>query len=541
MKMFCYQCQETVNNSGCTMRGVCGKDAETANLQDLLIYILSGIALRAEKCGEKFDRPLGRFVYRALFATITNVNFSSERITSLITEGISLRDGIGEASCEGFTEEAAVWKGETAEELNEKASGVGILSLSDNEDVRSLKSFLLYGIKGIAAYSEHAAHLGYYSRDVLDFMREGLAALRKDLPAEELTELLLEAGSAAATAMELLDRANTETYGDPEPVQVPLKPRSNPGILVSGHDLRDLEEILKQSRGRGIDVYTHGEMLPANAYPELRKYTHLAGNYGSSWWRQGAEFESFRGPVVLTTNCLIPVKDSYRERIFTANEVGYPGIEHIPSNESGAKDFSRVIEMAAESEPPVPLEEGELTCGFARKRLEESAGDIIAAVKAGDISRMIVMAGCDGRHPSREYYSRVAEKLPSDTLILTAGCAKYRYNKLGLGEAGGIPRVIDAGQCNDSYSLGVTALKLKEALGLEDVNGLPLSLDIAWYEQKAVAVLLALIHLGFRNIRLGPTLPGFLSPGVGKAFSERFGIRLISDPDEDVSGMMEGK
>ena len=542
MSMFCYQCQETVKNTGCTSRGVCGKDEPTANLQDLLIYILQGIALIAENPGNKIERKSGVFICRALFATITNANFDENKIAELIKEAIKLRDELRVKNAGKINNDAVSWTASSAEAFKEKSAGVGILSYSDKNDIRSLKSLILYGMKGVSAYTEHAAVLGYFNDEIFAFLVKGLAAITKDLSAEELTALTLETGTTAVKAMELLDKANTETYGIPEITKVSTGVRNNPGILISGHDLRDMEELLKQTEGTGVDIYTHSEMLPAHYYPAFKKYKHLAGNYGNAWWLQNKEFEAFNGPILMTTNCIVPVKDSYKNRIFTTGMAGYPGVKHIPDREEGKqKDFSKIIELAKKLPSPSALEKGEITGGFARNQVLALSDKIISAVKSGAVKRFIVMAGCDGRQGSRKYFTEIAEGLPKDTIILTAGCAKYRYNKLQLGEIGGIPRVLDAGQCNDSYSLAIIALKLKEAFGLEDVNKLPLSFDIAWYEQKAVAVLLALLALGFKNIRLGPTIPAFLSPNIINVLVDKFNIKPINNAPDDVKLIMEGK
>ncbi|MBN2299435.1 MAG: hydroxylamine reductase, partial [Deltaproteobacteria bacterium] len=436
--------------------------------------------------------------------------------------------------------EAAAWYSNDPDEFAAKAKTVGVLA-ADNEDVRSLRELLIYGIKGIAAYADHAAILGHAYPEIYDFMMEALASTLKDLSAEEMVDLVVKAGGIAVKTMELLDKANTNAYGSPEITKVSIGVRSNPGILISGHDLKDMEELLEQTAGKGIDVYTHGEMLPAHYYPLFKKYYHLAGNYGGSWWKQGEEFESFNGPILMTTNCIIPIKDSYRDRIFTTGMAGYPGIKHIADRtEAGSKDFSGIIELARKCRPPIELEQGEITGGFAHNQVLTIADKVVDAVRSGAIKRFIVMAGCDGRHKSRSYFTEVAKSLPADTVILTAGCAKYRYNKLDLGDIGGIPRVLDAGQCNDSYSLAVIALKLKEVFGFDDINDLPISYDIAWYEQKAVAVLLALLFLGVKGIRLGPTLPGFLSPNVTKVLVERFNLKPTGEVQSDIEAMMSG-
>ncbi|MCK9233307.1 MAG: hydroxylamine reductase [Syntrophales bacterium] len=544
--MFCFQCQETVKNEGCGVRGVCGKTEETANLQDLLIHVLKGIALYAEKAGQKgpLDRRYGRFVAEALFATITNVNFDNDRITALIREALALRDALKEicgADAQDVRHDSAVWFSDDADEFAKKAAEVGILSMED-PDARSLSMLLIYGLKGIAAYAEHAAVLGFEDEKIDRFLMEALASTTRDLSVEDRVALVMRAGECAVDVMALLDKANTTTYGNPEMSRVPIGVRGNPGILISGHDLKDLEELLKQTEGTGVDVYTRGEMLPANSYPAFKTYAHFAGNYGNAWWRQAEEFASFNGPILMTTNCIIPVKEAYRDRIFTTGVVGYPGLKHIPDRpRGGMKDFSEIIALAKTCAPPTEIETGELVTGFGHHQVLALADRVVDAVKSGAIKRFIVMAGCDGRHKTRGYYTDVASALPPDTVILTAGCAKYRYNKLALGDIGGIPRVLDAGQCNDCYSLAVIALKLKEAFGLNDINELPISFDIAWYEQKAVAVLLALLFLGVKGIRLGPTLPAFVSPNVLKVLVENFNIRPITDVGTDVEAMMQGR
>ncbi len=545
MSMFCYQCQETARNTACTKRGVCGKPEETANLQDLLIFALQGIALVNEKAGGTIGRKDGEFVCEALFSTITNANFDDERISKLIRQALRIRDRLaaeaGEEALAGLPD-SATWSGESIDDFRRKAQEAGILSFSDDQDIRSLKSLLLYGMKGIAAYTDHAAVLGYFDDDIFDFQFRALAAIAAESDRERLTSLALEAGEAAVKAMALLDKANTEAYGHPEMTRVNIGVGENPGILISGHDLRDMEELLAQTEGEGVDVYTHSEMLPANYYPAFKKYDHFVGNYGNSWWKQNKEFESFNGPILMTTNCIIPVKDSYAGRIFTTGMAGYPGVEHIPDRENGGrKDFSQLIEMAKQCDPPEEIESGEIMGGFAHNQVMALADKIVEAVKSGAIKRFIVMAGCDGRQSARGYYTEVAEELPEGAVILTAGCAKYRYNKLDLGDIEGIPRVLDAGQCNDSYSIALIALKLKEIFGADDVNDLPVSLDIAWYEQKAVAVLLALLHLGFKDLRLGPTLPAFLSPNVAALLVEKFGIKPVGEVKEDIEAMMKGE
>jgi len=437
--------------------------------------------------------------------------------------------------------DSATWHSDDNKEFEEKAKDIGILSYSDNEDIRSLKSTILYGIKGVAAYTDHAAVLGYYDDEIFSFLVKALAAITKDLSADELTAMVLGTGEIAVKAMALLDKANTSTYGNPEITKVNIGVKNNPGILISGHDLKDMEELLKQTEETGVDVYTHSEMLPANYYPKFKKYDHFVGNYGGSWWMQNKEFESFNGPIIMTTNCIIPVKDSYKDRIFTTGMAGYPGIKHIPNRpEGGEKDFSEVIELAKKCKAPQEIETGEIIGGFAHNQVLALADKVVEAVKTGKIKRFVVMAGCDGRQSVRSYFTDVAENLPKDTVILTAGCAKYRYNKLQLGDIEGIPRVLDAGQCNDSYSLAVIALKLKEVFGLNNINELPISFDLAWYEQKAVCVLLALLFLGVKGIRLGPTLPAFLSPAVAKVLVEKFDIKPIGEVKDDIEAMMSG-
>lgn len=544
--MFCYQCQETVKNEGCGVRGVCGKTEETANLQDLLVYVLKGLAIYAQKGREEgtLENKYGRFVIEALFATITNVNFDSGKIIELIREALKLRNELKEkygAGMPGNLHDSAVWFSDDVAGFNKKAAKIGILSI-ENVDVRSLRMLLIYGIKGISAYAEHAATLGFEDEKIYDFVMEALVSTTKDLSVDEMVAMVMRAGECAVNTMALLDKANTSTYGNPEISKVNIGVRNNPGILISGHDLKDMDELLKQTEGTGVDVYTHGEMLPANTYPAFKKYSHFAGNYGNAWWKQAEEFESFNGPILMTTNCIIPVKDSYKDRIFTTGIVGYPGVKHIgPRPKGGTKDYSEIIALAKKCAPPTQIETGELVTGFGHNQVLALADKVVDAVKSGAIKRFIVMAGCDGRHKTRGYYTDVAKELPPDTVILTAGCAKYRYNKLALGDIGGIPRVLDAGQCNDCYSLAVIALKLKEVFGLKDINELPISFDIAWYEQKAVAVLLALLFLGVKGIRLGPTLPAFVSPNVLKVLVENFNIRPITDPRTDVEAMIQGQ
>jgi hydroxylamine reductase len=541
--MFCFQCQETVKNEGCNIKGVCGKTEETSNLQDLLVYVVKGLAIYAEKAKADgaLDNKYGRFTIEALFATVTNVNFDNDRIVELIREALKLRNELKEKYGAAGLHDSAVWFSDDVAEFKKKAGEIGILSI-ENVDVRSLRMLLIYGIKGIAAYAEHAAVLGFEDEKIYDFIREALLSTTKDLSVDEMVAMVMHAGECAVNAMALLDKANTSTYGNPEISKVNIGVRGNPGILISGHDLKDMEELLKQTEGTGVDVYTHGEMLPAHSYPAFKKYAHFVGNYGNAWWKQNEEFESFNGPIFMTTNCIIPAKDSYKDRIFTTSAVGYPGIKHIqPGTKSGTKDFFEIIALAKKCAPPKELEKGELVTGFGHNQVLALADKVVDAVKSGAIKRFIVMAGCDGRHKTRSYYTDVAQTLPKDTVILTAGCAKYRYNKLALGDIGGIPRVLDAGQCNDCYSLAVIALKLKEVFGLQDINELPISFDVAWYEQKAVTVLLALLHLGVKGIRLGPTLPAFASPNVLKVLVENFNIKPITDPKTDVEAMVAGR
>jgi len=543
--MFCFQCQETLKNEGCVKNGVCGKKEITAELQDVLIYVLKGISLLEEKAAAagKEDMEVGRFISRALFATVTNVNFDDTKLIALIEEGLALKKDLFASHGETFGQavpEIVSWSADGEAAFLAKAKEAGVLA-TENEDVRSLRELLIYGVKGIAAYAHHAAVLGCEDPKIYRFMAEALAATTKDLSADQLTALVLKAGETAVTTMALLDQANTTAYGHPEITQVNIGVRGNPGILISGHDLKDMEELLKQTEGTGVDVYTHSEMLPVNYYPAFKKYGHFVGNYGNSWWHQNAEFEAFNGPILMTTNCIIPPKDSYKDRLFTTGCAGYPGVKHIADRQDGkAKDFSPMIEMAKKCPPPKEIENGTIVGGFARQQVLALADKVVEAVKSGAIKRFVVMAGCDGRQKDRSYFTDVAEALPQDAVILTAGCAKYRYNKLNLGDIGGIPRVLDAGQCNDCYSLAVIALTLKDVFGLKDINELPLSFDVAWYEQKAVAVLLALLYLGVKGIRLGPTLPAFLSPNVAKVLVENFGIKAVGDVKGDVDAMMAG-
>jgi len=545
MSMFCFQCHENAGNQGCRFKkGVCGKPAETSNLMDVLIYSLKGlsiVALEAEKQEQLKGNP-GLHIAQSLFMTITNANFDEERIIDQIKKTLKLRDDVKQKiQLPENPHDSVIWTGKTYEDFQEKSETVGVLS-TKNEDVRSMRELLTYGCKGISAYYDHAAVLGFEDEKIMHFLMEALASTTLELTVDEMTSLVLKCGEFAVKTMALLDKANTETYGNPEITEVNLGVRKNPGILISGHDLKDMEELLKQTEGTGVDVYTHSEMLPANYYPAFKKYDHFVGNYGSSWWHQNQDFETFNGPILMTTNCIIPVKDSYKDRIFTTGMAGYPGVQHLPDRKGGkAKDFSGIIELAKTCDPPKEIETGTIVGGFAHNQVIALADKVVEAVKSGAIKRFIVMGGCDGRHKTRSYFTEVAEELPKDAVILTAGCAKYRYNKLNLGDIGGIPRVLDAGQCNDSYSLAVIALKLKEVFGLDDINDLPISFDIAWYEQKAVAVLLALLSLDIKGIRLGPTLPAFLSPNVAKVLVDKFDIKLTGNVKADVEAMMAGK
>lgn len=545
MSMFCFQCQEAAKNTGCTIKGVCGKEERLSGLMDLLIFVLRGISFYAQHASRNVDQKYGIFISKALFVTITNANFDEKRMFELIQQGLILREELKkEASInkESFVPASAVWSALTQEEMLIKSTQVSPLFFSENEDLRSLKALVLYGIKGIAAYTEHAYELGFVNQDIFKFLFKALAAIDENLSAEQLTALVLETGEVSVKAMALLDQANTTQYGHPQITKVNIGVSNRPGILISGHDLHDMKELLEQTQDQGVDVYTHSEMLPAHYYPAFKKYKHFIGNYGGSWWHQQKDFESFNGPILMTTNCIVPVKDSYKHRIFTTGMAGYPGVKHIADRkEGGVKDFSAIISLAKTCQAPTQIETGEIIGGFAHQQVLALADKVVDAVKAGKIKRFVVMAGCDGRHPTRDYFTQVAQELPKDMVILTAGCAKYRYNKLKLGDIDGIPRVLDAGQCNDSYSLAVIALKLKEVFGLDDINKLPLSFDIAWYEQKAVCVLLALLYLGVKGIRLGPTLPAFVSPNVAKVLVEKFDIKPITNVPDDVALIKQGK
>jgi len=543
--MYCYQCQETAAGKGCTFKGVCGKTEDVANLQDLLIYLMKGLSklnIRLREEGEEMPY-VNKFITDALFMTITNANFDRQRFIKKIEETFLIREKIKNKLMERGVKDFALdcncltWKAATVAEMEEKAKEVGILSTQD-EDIRSLRELLTYGIKGLAAYAEHAANLNFEDAEIYAFMQEGLVATKNDaLSVGDLINLVLKCGSMGVKVMALLDKANTSTYGNPELTKVNIGVRDNPAILISGHDLRDLQDLLQETAGTGVDVYTHSEMLPAHYYPFFKKYSHFAGNYGNAWWKQTEEFETFNGPILFTTNCLVPPRPNagYADRVYTTGSAGFSGFLHIEDRKNGLpKDFSQIIEHAKKCKPPTEIEKGEIVGGFAHNQVFALADKVVEAVKSGAIRKFFVMAGCDGRMKNREYYTQFAERLPKDTVILTAGCAKYRYNKLPLGDIGGIPRVLDAGQCNDSYSLVVIALKLKEIFGLNDVNDLPIAYNIGWYEQKAVIVLLALLSLGVKNIHLGTTLPAFLSPNVAKVLVENFGIAGIGTVDEDL-------
>lgn len=556
MSMFCYQCSETMKGTGCTISGVCGKQPDTAHLQDMLIWTLKGLSYwrnEGRKLGiENSEADL--LVAEGLFSTITNVSFDSERVGNLIYRVIETRNKVASDFKESYRQkyakeynanipEAATWNVQGGLDVLElKGAEVGVLATVD-EDIRSLRELLVYGLKGIAAYTDHAYILKYANDEILSFLTEALASTMDDsLGINNYVGIVLKAGEVAVKAMAILDEANTTTYGDPELTEVSTGTVEGPGILISGHDLLDLEELLKQTEGKGVNVYTHGEMLPANAYPELKKYKHLVGNYGGAWYAQQKEFDEFNGAIVMTTNCIQKPRDSYKDRIFTTGLVAWPGVNHIPNRtDRSEKDFTPVIEKALELGSVKPIDGKKIIIGLAHEQVSQVADKIVEAIKAGDIERFVVMAGCDGHFKEREYYTEMAKKLPQTSVILTAGCAKYRYNKLDLGTAGGIPRLVDAGQCNDSYSLVLTALKLKDAFGLDDINDLPISYDIAWYEQKAVAVLLALLHLGVKGIRLGPVLPAFISPNILKVLVDNFDIKPIDSVEKDIELILQGK
>ncbi|NLZ95903.1 MAG: hydroxylamine reductase [Bacteroidales bacterium] len=548
--MFCYQCQETAKNEGCTVRGVCGKTADVANMQDLLMYLCKGIShytVRLRANGVEVSQ-INKFVVDSLFMTITNANFDLSRFKIRMLIAYEMRNAakakleeLG-VNIEDITYSGAHWQGETEEEMFDKAVEVGVLA-TENEDIRSLRELTIYGLKGMAAYVEHAHNLGYEDNDIHGFIQQALVDTTNDkLDADELTALVLKTGEYGVKAMALLDSANTGSYGHPEITKVNLGVGNNPGILISGHDMKDMEELLKQTEGTGVDVYTHSEMLPAHYYPAFKKYSHFVGNYGGSWWQQTSDFETFNGVVLFTTNCIVPPKrnSTYADKVYTTGASGFEGFPHIPDREDGkAKDFSTLIEHAKECEAPTEIESGEIVGGFAHNQVAALSDQVVEAVKSGAIRKFFVMGGCDGRMRGRNYYTEFAQKLPQDTVILTAGCAKYRYNKLKLGDINGIPRILDAGQCNDSYSLVKIALSLQEAFGLDDLNDLPIAYNIAWYEQKAVIVLLALLSLGIKNIHLGPTLPAFLSPNIVNVLVNNFALSGITSVDEDMKVLLE--
>lgn len=536
-KMFCYQCQETANCSGCTVSGVCGKKPDTANMQDLLVYVTKGISavttrLRAE--GKQIDKSVNHLITLNLFTTITNANFDKDVITERIKNTLEIKAKLlNKITDKSSLPSAALWSANESEFMA-KAVTVGVLA-TENEDIRSLRELITYGLKGLSAYSKHANVLMEDNEELDAFLQRALAMLLDDtLSVDDLVALTLETGKFGVDGMAMLDKANTSAYGNPEITKVNIGVRNNPAILVSGHDLRDLEMLLEQTKDTGVDVYTHSEMLPAHYYPAFKKYSHFAGNYGNAWWKQKEEFESFNGAILMTTNCIVPPKDSYKDRMFTTGAAGYPDVKHIDGEIGDVKDFSEIISVAKKCKPPVEIESGEIIGGFAHNQVLALADKIVDAVKSGDIKKFVVMAGCDGRAKSRNYYTEFAKALPKDTVILTAGCAKYKYNKLNLGDINGIPRVLDAGQCNDSYSLAVIALKLKEVFGLDDINELPIVYNIAWYEQKAVIVLLSLLYLGVKNIHLGPTLPAFISPNVLNVLVNSFGISGIGSVEDDI-------
>ncbi len=537
-KMFCFQCQETAGCTGCTQFGVCGKSPDLARMQDLLVYTtkgLSEVTTKLRKEGKEISAEVNHFITINLFTTITNANFDDEIFYDRVKRVLEIKEELlAKLSNKDGLSEAALWTATTREEYDAKSAVVGVLA-TENEDVRSLRELITYGLKGLSAYMKHANELSYDNEEVSAFMQETLAKLLDDtLTADELVALTLETGKVGVDGMALLDSANTGTYGNPEITKVNIGVGNKPGILVSGHDLKDLEQLLEQTKGTGVDVYTHSEMLPAHYYPKFKQYDNFVGNYGNAWWKQKEEFESFNGPILMTTNCIVPPKDSYKARVFTTGAAGFPGCKHIDGVDGQAKDFSEIIELAKTCKAPTEIEKGEIIGGFAHNQVFALADKVVDAVKTGAIKKFFVMAGCDGRAKSRNYYTDFAKALPQDTVILTAGCAKYKYNKLDLGDIGGIPRVLDAGQCNDSYSLALIALKLKEVFELQDINELPIAFNIAWYEQKAVIVLLSLLYLGVKNIHLGPTLPAFLSPNVAKVLVENFGIGGITNVEDDL-------
>ena len=539
MSMFCYQCQETAKNTGCTIKGVCGKTEEVANMQDLLIYVCKGlsyVAIEARKQGIDTNEE-SKFITSALFMTITNANFDNDSIIGAINECLRYRDNLKSKIKVNIVHDSVEWKGTGISDFEAKVSQVGVLSTDSNEDIRSLKQYVTFGLKGMAAYTEHAFNLGYEQDDIFNFMQEGLVMTTKEQDINTMLDWVYRTGEYGVKVMALLDKANTSTYGNPEISKVNIGVGKNPGILVSGHDLKDLEQLLIQTEGKGIDIYTHSEMLPSHAYPSFKKYKHLVGNYGGAWHQQLDDFEKFNGPVLFTTNCLVPPRKAttYNERIFTTGATGMPEWKHLTKKlTNGQKDFSEIIELAKKCPAPVEIETGEITIGFAHNQVLQLADKILDAVNSGAIKKLVVMSGCDARQKTREYYTEFAKNLPKDTVILTSGCAKYRYNKLNLGDINGIPRVLDAGQCNDSYSWAVVAMKLKEVLKLKDINELPIVFNIAWYEQKAIIVHLALLYLGIKNTHIGPTLPGFFTPNVLAVAKEKFGIQTITTVEEDM-------
>ncbi|MGM0648725.1 MAG: hydroxylamine reductase [Bacteroidota bacterium] len=551
MNMFCFQCQETAKGTGCTIKGVCGKEPRTSDMQDLLVFALKGLSFYTHQARQhQIEKDeVNSFIFRAMFTTITNANFDDEAIIRYIKDAVQLKLSLKhELEQKGIKFEqqelpfAARWYAYTIDEFEETGKVVGPLETKD-EDIRSLRELITYGVKGISAYGEHAENLGQKKAEIYAFIQKALASTLDDnLTVDDLVALTLETGKYGVEVMALLDKANTEAYGNPEITEVNIGVSNNPGILISGHDLKDMEELLKQTEGTGVDVYTHSEMLPANYYPAFKKYDHFVGNYGNAWWKQKEEFETFNGPILFTTNCIVPPskKSTYKDRVFTTGSSGYPGFKHIPDRQDDQpKDFSEIIDLAKKCDAPTAIESGSIVGGFAHNQVLQLADKVVAAVKSGAIKQFFVMAGCDGRMKSRDYYTEFAQQLPEDTVILTAGCAKYRYNKLPLGDIGGIPRVLDAGQCNDSYSLAVIAMKLKEVFELNDINDLPISYNIAWYEQKAVIVLLALLYLGVKDIHLGPTLPAFLSPNVANVLVKNFGIAPIGEVEDDIKLFME--
>lgn len=547
MHMFCFQCQETGEGKGCRHSGVCGKDDEVANSQDLLIWVLKGLAVLQERLGLEgipAEPETARFFAKCLFSTVTNVNFDTARVMELVHQGLEQKSRLLErhaASLAGFDHPMARWMPASEEALRQKVYEVGVLFSNPDEDTRSLRETVIYGLKGIAAYQYHAMILGHDDPELTPFIVKALAATTRELEIPELLELVLETGRVTILSMALIDRANTSTYGEPEITHIPLGVRNNPGILVTGHDLKDMQELLEQTEGNGVDVYTHSEMLATHYYPAFKRFPQLAGNYGNAWWNQDRDFATFNGPIIVTSNCITPVQEAYRRRIFSTGPVAYPGIQHIEEDANGHKDWSKVIALAKTCAPPQAIDAGEFVGGFGRARLDAAAGRIAELVKAGKIRRFVVIGGCDGRDPSRDYYRQVAEQLPKDALILTAGCAKYRFMQCRLGDIEGVPRVIDAGQCNDCYALVTIALKLQEVFGAKSLNELPISFDIPWYDQKSVAVLLALFYLGVKGVRLGPTHPAFLSPAVKAVLEDKFELKRIGTATDDVAAMMAGR